>query len=201
VIDCSLAACVVAPAGRHAILASAAGRPPEGRSSWPCSVAHPLGPAIELRRGHRGKRLPDVVGDAQEPLAQLPFSLHLWPPEAAGSGPSAIHPVHWPHRLIIRIPVDRWFFAVGQARIAMEPEEQHWVQRLIVGVRSGTLPVPVVERTEALQLGRIGRCGVGPVAGSFLARSRPFSAAAEGSQPMAATLPATQTAGPGRSHR
>ena len=108
--------------------------------------AHPLGPTFELIQVV--EQLLRVVGDLEEPLAQLAlFHQGAGAPGAA----LAIHLLVGEDGLIDRIPVDRRVLLIGEARL-QELQEQPLGPAVVIGVAGGHFAIPVDREPELVQL-------------------------------------------------
>ena len=110
---------------------------------------HALGPAIQ--RVQRVQQFLRVVGDLQEPLAEL-LLLH----QRAGAPAAAVdHLLVRQHGAIDRIPVDPALLALDQAG-AQEIQEQLLLMAVIFRIAGGELALPLERQPHALQLGAHG---------------------------------------------
>ncbi len=102
-----------------------------------------------------------VVGDAEEPLAQVALD-HL---EATALTVSVDDLFVGEHRLVVGTPVHRRLRLVGEAPVE-QLQEQPLVPAVVVGVMRGQLPPPVVHGTQTLDLlGHLADLGLGVLPG------------------------------------
>ena len=106
---------------------------------------HPVRPLFELLQV--GEQPIGVVGDPEEPLRQV---LPLDDRPATLAGP-VDHLLVGEHGLVLGAPVDRSFLLVGETPIP-QLEEQPLVPAVVVGMMRGQLAVPVVHRSQLLDL-------------------------------------------------
>jgi hypothetical protein len=130
---------------------------------------HLVGPLVE-RVASPIEQFVGEVGDLEEPLAQLA----LFDRRARAPALAVDHLLVGQHGHVDRIPVDRAFLAVDQAR-GVEIEEQRLFLAVIIGLAGRQFAAPVEREAEALQL----RLHVGDVvSGSTRRDGTPFSIAA-----------------------
>ena len=110
---------------------------------------HALRPAIQ--RVERVQQFLRVVGDLEEPLAEL-LLLH----RRAGAPAAAVdHLLVRQHGAVDRIPVDPALLALDQAG-AQEIQEQLLLMAVIFGIAGGELALPLERQAHALQFGAHG---------------------------------------------
>ena len=110
---------------------------------------HALGPAIQ--RIQRVQQFLRIVGDLQEPLAEL-LLLH----QRAGPPAAAVdHLLVRQHGAVDRVPVDPALLALDQAG-AQEIQEQLLLMAVIFRIAGGELALPLERQPHALQLGAHG---------------------------------------------
>ena len=110
---------------------------------------HALRPAVQ--RVERVQQFLRVVGDLQEPLAEL-LLLH----RRAGAPAAAVdHLLVRQHGAVDRVPVDPALLALHQAG-AQEVQEQLLLVAVICRIAGGELALPVERQSHALQLGAHG---------------------------------------------
>ena len=121
-----------------------------------------FGPLVE--RGEAFEQVVGEVGDLEEPLAELaPLDQRAGAPAAPVD-----HLLVGEHGHVDRIPVDRRFLAVDEAR-RIEIEEQRLLLAVIIGLAGGEFAAPVEREADPLELGAHRRdVGPGPVAGMDL---------------------------------
>ena len=111
----------------------------------PLHGQHVLGPGLE--QAHLVEEAVGVVGDAEEPLLQVP-ALDLG---AAALAPPVDHLLVREHRLVVRAPVDRRFLPVGEA-LLVELEEEPLRPAVVGGVGRRDLTIPVDRPPHAAHL-------------------------------------------------
>ena len=106
---------------------------------------HVLGPGLE--QAHLVEQVVGVLGDAEEPLLQVP-ALDLG---AAALTAPVDHLLVREHGLVVRAPVDGRFPAVGEALLE-EPQEEPLRPAVVGRLVRGDLAVPVDRPAHALHL-------------------------------------------------
>ena len=110
---------------------------------------HALGPAIQ--RVQRRQQFLGIVGDLEEPLAEL-----LLLDQRAGAPAAAVdHLLVGQHGAVDRVPVDPALLALDQAG-AQEIQKQLLLVAVIFRIAGGELALPVERQAHALQLGAHG---------------------------------------------
>ena len=108
--------------------------------------AHALRPALELAQVV--EQLLGVIGDLEEPLAQLAL-LHQG--TGAPGAALAVHLLIGKHGLINGVPVDRRVFLVRQPGLE-ELEEQPLGPAVVIGMAGGHLTLPIDREAQLVEL-------------------------------------------------